>query len=267
MILILCVFLLIPWAASRTQNYFQSNLETPVAPYESDILSARPVRYLLAVGGGVLAYQHLGSFSPNCDCNFSGEKGTRALFGAEFSVHYPKLGFAVKGLLLYQDFSADFSYNVTRMSVVVGDDPDIPVQYLKSSSVDLQYLSLTTSAVWFFPYTQMYLSGGLEIGYSLTSEFDHIEEIKTPNVYYYDGSTKTTLLPKSEIRGADGLRFGLAVSFGVDITLSSRIFLTPEVGGVIPLTSVTSENNPQTVQQNNWRVVTERAMLFLKVRL
>ncbi len=249
----------------EAQSYFRSM--PPSSPYESDILSARPIRYFIAIGGGVLAFQHLGDFSPNCDCFFSGEKGMRALFAAEFSVQYPKLGFAFKGQISYQDVSATFSRKTSRMSVVVGDNPDVLVDYENSSKVELTYLALATSFAWYFPYTQIFLAGGLEFGIPRIHSFDHIEKILTADRYYYDGSTTNTLLPKEDIPGSSHLRIGLNIGVGVDIIITSRFYITPEIGATYPFTTVTTVNDPLRVTHRDWKVLTERAIIFFKYRI
>ena len=69
-------------------------------PYESDILAARPVHYMLGVGPGMMYNMHGGSFSPSCDCIFSDEDGSRFHFAAEFLVRYPKVGVAYGVLVM-----------------------------------------------------------------------------------------------------------------------------------------------------------------------
>lgn len=230
------------------------------APYESDILSARPVRYLVGIAPVVMPFQHLGDFSPSCDCLFSGGRDVKAAFALEFSIRYPKLGFAIKNMVAYQNLSAEFSRRSTRKSVVVGDNPDIDVAYENSSAVNLRYLAVSSSFAWYIPYTQLFLSAGLEVGFPLKKTYDHIERILTPGVSYYNGATVTTLLPEEEIPGADRLRIGIALGAGADIPLSTVFTITPQFGATYPLTTVTSADK-------DWRVLTEYGMLFFKVRL
>lgn len=257
-ILFLC---LLRTGSSSGQQLFSSlPFESVPAPYESDILAARPVRYFIAIGGGVIPFQHLGDFSPNCECRFSGGKGLRPLFAAEFSVQYPKLGFSIKAQFTYQNVSADFVRRSSRTSVVVGDNPDINVEYENTSQVKLHYLAMSATYAWYFPYTQIFMYGGFELGYPVTYTYNNEEKILTPGVRYYDGNTTNTLLPTQNIPGGKIIRLGIAVGIGIDIILSSRFYLTPEVGATYPFSTVTSNDT-------DWKVMTERALLFLKFRL
>ncbi len=256
---ILAAALAIPAArAQMPARPFDPPAGTP--PYESDILSARPVRYLIGVAGGVMPFQHLGDFSPSCDCNFSGARKVGASFALEFSIRYPKLGFAIKNMVVYQNLSAEFSQRSTRRSVVVGDNPDIDVEYENTSAVNLRYLTVSSSFAWYIPYTELFFSAGVEVGFPLKKTYDHIERILTPGVAYYDGSTVATLLPDRDIPGAERLRVGIIAGAGADIPVSSRVTITPQLGATYPLTTVTSADG-------DWKVLTEYGMLFFKVRL
>ncbi len=257
---VIVVGLLQPAHRVYTQTLFAPSHEySESVPYESDVLAARPVRYFLAIGAGAMAFQHLGDYSPLCDCRFSGEKGFKPLFAVEFSIQYPRMGFSIKNMFTYQDVSAEFSRKSMRKSVVVGDNPDIDVEYLNTSNVKLKYISLITSFAWYFPYTQIFLYGGAELGYPLKANWDHVETILTKGVTYYNGDTKNILLPEGEIPGGKKLRIALAVGLGFDIILSSRIYITPQLGANYPITPISSEDS-------DWKVVTEYGMIFLKVR-
>lgn len=229
------------------------------APYESDLLSARPIRNWLGIGLGGSAFWHNGTFSPNCNCTFGGESGGGPMFALDFSRDYPKLGFALRALVTYYDVSADFNYEETRRTVLVGDNEDIDVRYHKSSDVALRYITLTPSFAWYLPKTPLYIQAGLEVGFPLEYRYDHHERILTPDLAYFDGTTERTLLEESDIPGGDKLRLALAVGAGVDFQLSSGIMITPQAGFNLPLTKVSSVDS--------WRVSTAYGLIFLKIRL
>lgn len=255
-ITIFCTAALLYTVVLQAQPRFEPG--TP-APYESDILSARPVRVYLGVALGAYAFQHQGSFSPACDCEFSGENGIHVLYAGELSVQFPKLGFAIRGLVSLSDFSAEFNREESRMSVPVGDGPDVLIDYRNTSNVKLRYLNIAPSFAYYFTQTDLYLYAGLEFGIPLEVRYDHIERILTPGYAYYDGTTENVLLPETDIPGG-GLRLALPFGVGYDFHLGSLIVLTPQAGVSVPLT-------PVSTQHSSWRVISEYGMLLFKVRL
>lgn len=250
MIAVLCVF---------PALVFGQNLSSGALPYESDILSAKPVRTWLGLGPGWYGFWHNGTFSPNCDCDFGGEKGGAPMFALDITRDYPKLGFALRALLTYYDVSAEFAYEQTRRTVIVGDQPDLDVRYKKTSNVILRYIAFTPSFAWYIPQTSMYVQGGLELGLPLKYRYDNVERILTPDLVYNDGASQMTLLAESDIPGGKSLRLSAALGAGADVQLSSMIMLTPQVGVNLPLTTVSSDDS--------WSVTTMYGLVFLKIRL
>lgn len=238
-------------------------VETPTAltpPYESDILAARPVRYLLGLGLGSYAFIHNGSFSPNCECEFSDQDGTRLMFAGAFRVRYPKLNIAYGVFVSYYDASAEFVYEVTRPTYVVGDHEIVDVDYRKRSDVKLQWLSITPEFSWYIPRSEFFLQLGVELGVPLEARYNHIENILTPDFYYYSGGTERVLLEEQDIPGGSALRIALAGSIGYDFYFTPMIGLTPRIGVTLPLTPVSSSDE-------GWTVLTGHALLLLNLRL
>ncbi len=232
----------------------------PSAPYESDILSARPVWYLVAAGFGAQAYRHEGSFSPSCKCEFSGARDVMFWYGGEFSIEFPKLQLAVKAQLTYVDFSSKFERTGTRSSVIVGDDPDAEVEYRNSSEVQLSYISFAPIVAWFIGGSRFYTQVGLDVRVPVTARYDHVEDILTSGWTYYDGSTRYTLLGEQDIPGSDRPGFGVHAGIGYELIFSDRVIIAPELSAVVPLTAV-SPDHP------SWKVATQRFSVYLKVRI
>ncbi len=228
--------------------------------YESDILSARPIRYWFGLGPGGYYFAHQGSFSPSCDCEFRDRDGGRFMLAGEFRVQYPKLGFAWGVLVSYTDASAEFAREERRNSIVVGGEPDMEVDYRRSSNVQLQWLGIDPGVFWYIPRTQLFLRAGVEIGIPLEYRYDHRERILTEEVEYYAGGTEHLLLPEQDIPGGDRLRFAVSAGIGYDFFVTSMFAITPRVGAAIPLTSVSSSDS-------GWKVLTAHGLLMLNLRL
>ncbi len=229
-------------------------------PYESDILSARPVRYWFGLGPGGYYFTHQGSFSPACNCEFREEDGGRFTLGAEIRVQYPKIGIAWGLLLSYFDASARFTRSSTRLSVVAGDNPDIEVDYLNSSEVLLRWVSINPGVYWYFPRTAFFLRGGVEFGIPLEQRYDHMERILSEGVTYYDGSTENTLLAETDIPGGSRTRIAITAGIGYDFLVTPMFAITPRAGLSIPLTTVSSVDS-------DWTVLTAYGFLMFNLRL
>jgi hypothetical protein len=239
--------------------YRSNTSERPVVPYESDILSARPIRYWFGLGPGGYLYQHQGSFSPACNCEFRDQDGLRFTLAGEFRVEYPKMGFAWGVWISYIDASAEFVRESRRLSVVVGNNPDMEVDYRNTSNVQLDWLSINPGVFWYLPRTQFFLRGGVEIGFPLEYRYDHIERILTDGVAFYDGETEHTLLAEQNIPGGDRLRFAVTAGIGYDFFVTPSFAITPRLSAAIPLTTVSSTDD-------SWSVLTLQGLLMLNVR-
>lgn len=234
-------------------------------PYESDILAARPVRYYIGLGAGVLAFQHNGEFLPDpfrCNCVFSDKSETVFHYAAEVSVHFPKRNYGFKLLFQYLDYSGEFAYTFSRSALIAGQDTNEVAEFRKSSDVELEYFTLTPSFAWYIPKTLVFLHGGLEIGVPLTARYDNRENILTPGYSYDSTGTKFeyTFLSKTDIPEVPSVRLGLHLGAGVDIKLSDRFYVTPQAGATIPL-------NPVSTQHDSWKVTSEFALVLIKYRL
>lgn len=253
-VLLACVLVLSPCARG------QQTVRTLSAPYESDVMTARPVRYWLGVILGGNGYFHRGSYSPNCECAFSGESGARFSPGLAFIVEYPKLGLSVSFAAHYHDYSARFAYTETRNSIFIGNDPDSLVEYEKSSDVSLQYIRLVPSLFWYIPYTSVFFSAGLDLGFPLHARYDNRERIVTPGVLYKDGGSEITLLPEQDVPGGKNIKVSFALGVGGDLRLTTWLTLTPRLAASLPLSSVSSEDP-------SWKVLTVQGDLMIRVRL
>jgi hypothetical protein len=234
----------------------------PAQPYGSDILSARPVLYFLGVPLGIMGFQHLGSFSPSCDCEFKEESGMRFLFGGEFSVVFPKIGIAFRTMVAYHDYSADFVRKDTRLSEKVGENPPENVEYENISNVQLRYLTVAPTVAWYIPFTRTFVFTGLEFGFPMKYKYNHIENIVTSDKVYYDGSRTHVLLEETEMPGGSKLRVGIALGIGADIVVTPMLYVTPQAGLTIPLTTVAEDPS-----KKDWRVFSEYAAVIIKFRL
>ncbi len=233
---------------------------SPPTPYESDLLEARPVHHYLGLMPGLIMHFHQGSFSPNCSCSFGDESGARLLPAIEYSVHFPKRGYAFALVAAWHDYSSTFTSTFTRTTPVVGDNPPILAEYRRESQVALRHIALTPTFIWYPGKRWFHLRAGIEFGIPITARYDHVEHILTPGVAYHDGETRHVLLQESDIPGGRALRIGVSLGAGYDLYLSDRVLLTPGVAWVAPVTPVSDLDD-------TWKVSTFQSVLLLKVRL
>lgn len=238
-------------------------LQTP--PYESDILSARPVRYFVGLGLGALFFQHNGEFIPDpevCNCTFGDLDDVKFHYAGELSIQYPKLGFALKLLIQYQDFSGVFQYQTRLSSVLGGDNQDVSIDFEKTSNVELSYLSVAPGFAYYFPRSDGFVLGGIDFSFPIENQYDNLERILTPGFAYDSLGTQFdhTFLEKSEIPEVAGVRIGLMFALGYDFKLTNRFYLTPQVGATLPLTPISDRHE-------SWKVTSEYGLLIIKYRL
>ena len=240
---------------------FVLSMDEAAAPYESDIIAARPVRQLLGLILGGYAFQHQGSFSPNCTCRFSGEKGVRPLFGIDYGIHYPKRNIALHAGLQYHDYAADFSYAQQRLTRIVGSGPDTLVDYRKYSHVRVRMWRLSPSLEWYPTRSGVFLLGGFDIGYIIAGRYDNIERIETPGFEYPppEGGQSTAIMAERNIPGNRRIAAGVMLGAGIDIRLSDHFILTPRVTATVPLTTVSSDDP-------SWTILSEQAAFILYYR-
>jgi hypothetical protein len=229
-------------------------------PYESDILTARPVRWHIGLALGAMTFTHLGSYSPACDCLFEKEDGIRFLYGLEGSVYFPKMGIGARLQLEYVKADADFTRAEQRLAEVVGDDPPELLDFENTSKVQLSWLSITPAMTYTLPFTDVTFWGGLEIGIPLTARYDHVERVLTPGYRYYDGETTNTLLAETDIPDGTRLRLAFAAGMAVDIPIVGDLSLMPRAGIALPLTTVSSTDP-------TWKVLTGHIVFVLRWRL
>lgn len=238
---------------------FSQEIGSGMAPYESDILAARPIRTWLGIGLGGYGFWHHGSFSPNCRCSFGGEDGGNVFAAAEVMVQYPKLGFALKFMVSYYDASTDFptpkrvaacrwGASRHRRRVPQGCGSAVSLAELHAG------LRLVCAEIVAVPSSRC----GRRL--PLQARYNNVESILTPDVTYYEGGRQVTLLEESDIPGGNNIRVALAGAIGYDVQLSSSFMLTPQIGGALPLTAVSSDDA-------SWKISTAYAVLFLKFRL
>lgn len=232
----------------------------PVNPYESDILTARPIRWHVGLAVGGSAFQHVGSFSPACDCLFGEESGARFHYGAEVSMHVPKVGIGARLMVDYMEADAAFVRTERRLAELVGDDPAELMDFENTSTVQLSWLALTPAFTYTWPFTSLFLYGGVEIGIPLSARYNHVERILTPGYLYDTGETTNTLLAETDIPGGKRVRLALALGMGVDIPVVGSFSIMPRAGISYPLTTVSSSDAL-------WKVMTEHLVLVLRWRL
>jgi hypothetical protein len=262
---VVCIALTLALPASaqyRTEAWSGESalVGSPATPYESDIIAARPVRHLLGLLLGGYAFQHQGTFSPNCSCSYGDEAGMRGLIGLDYGLHYPKLGFALHLGVQFHDYGADFSYGETRMTRIAGTVPDTLIDYRKYSHVRVRMLRISPGIEWYPGKSGVFLLAGVDVGYTLAARYDNIERIESGGWYEYPGGgPETAYLAETDIPGADRLHVGAMLGAGIDIRLSDRFILTPRVAVTLPLTPVSSEDPA-------WKILSEQAALILYYR-
>lgn len=220
----------------------------------------QPFDFWIGLGPGAEFFQHQGSFSSACDCEFSDQQGMRVTFAAEFRMEFPKHGFGWSILGGYSDASADFVREETRSGTIVTGEPSPELDFRKTAHVQLRWMRINPGVFWFVPSTRLFIRGGVDIGLPIEYRYDQIEQMLSEGYTYLDGSRIRTLLAEQDIPGGDKLRFALTAGIGYDFFLTPSIAITPRLGASIPLTAVSSTDE-------SWSVLTAYGLLMINLRL
>lgn len=221
----------------------------------------RPLLVNLYVGpvGGIGYNFHLGKFTTQCDCEYSGGNGFGPLGG--LYVEYPlDKAWSLYGGVNYSDLRADFTRSETRLEFA-NNGEFVNINFERTAEVTLSYIGLDMNAKWRTGVSTIYLAGGPTIGF-LTSNhhLKETERVVTPGFVYQSNSTNQQTFMDQALPDKQSLRIAMHVGAGYDYYATPTFVLSPELGLHLPITSVSTV-------YNNWRAAALTFSLFIKFGL
>lgn len=200
---------------------------------------------------------------PTADCNCTFDNGSD--FGYHAGLHLDILvnrWFGVRLQGLYEDLST--TYATDRPAEIYVDDGSlVSITAQHRAEVDLQYATVSFSALWMTGAGGLYLLSGAGAGFYLDGHILEEEYISDPPGLLYPETRSSRIVYRDEKLDANEeteIRALLMLGAGYDLPLGRGAALAPELQLDIPITSVVS-GSP------DWRIATLRASFVLRFGL
>ena len=236
-------------------------LHAQVNVMDSDPIAARKRLVYSQVGAfiGFGSTTQGGSFTTDCNCEFNGGAGA---------------GF-VAGLMFERLTRSEFTWGVTlgydsrgltgrfrEEEGVVQTSPSgraftVPITFLNEAQVDLNVITAMPYVKHHF-FDIFFARLGASVGYVFSSGLSHSKTLETQTVTFPNGEVATVSLPGGEgttvtlqngpFTDLNALQLGIMAGVGMEIRLSKKMFLSPTVQYLFPLTSISAQGTSFTVR-------------------
>lgn len=251
------VLLLFAMAAIGGSNGFaQTNV------LDSDPLGPRRLLVYDQYGvfGGLSNNQQGGTFLTDCNCSFGSGARTGLTAGIMFE-RLTRSRITWGATLAYEDRSIDARYQevegVVQRAPSSGREYTVPITFRHTGEVSLSYLTLTPFAKYHL-FEWLYLRGGPAISYIMSSNIRHTKELISDSVIFPTGEVASVALPGAGGRSVvledhampelNSLQISISAAVGTEFRVGKKVFLSPLVQYVFPLTTVTARGDGFSVR-------------------
>lgn len=200
-----------------------------------------------------------GTFCTSCNSKFNGGGGTGLLVGMMFErltrtefAFGITMGFEARGI----------TSRFREIEGVVQTSPGgaaytVPVTFLNEADITLNLITAT-------PYVKreflnfFYARLGASIGYVFSSGLSHNKTLETETVTFPNGEVGSVSIPGNEsgsilledgpVKNLRALQLGIMFGLGKDIRLSKKLFLSPVIQYLLPITTIGANETNFTVR-------------------
>jgi hypothetical protein len=219
---------------------------------DSDPLVARElvVYDMLGVYIGPSFNQQGGTFTTNCDCNFTGGAGAGISGGVMFErLTRSRLTWGVIASVTDRGMMARFleTEGVEQTSPTLGARYVVPVQFRNEGTVGITSMDILPYAKYIV-LSSIFGRVGLQASYIFQSSMKHTKELLTETVQLPNGETARVALQEggaTMVTLQDGalpklntFQVAVAIAGGAELKVSKKVVLSPVVQYLYPLTSV-----------------------------
>ncbi len=228
---------------------------------DSDPIAARKRLVYSQIGGfvGLGANSQGGTIVTGCNCEFTGGGGAGLLVGAQFE-RLTRSTFTWGMTLGYEGRSVTGQFREIEgvpQTSPAGRTFTVPVTFLNEANVSLAVLTATPYVKYHF-FERFYARLGVSVGYVVSSSLEHTKTLETTEVTFPDGETASVSLPDAPdgtytvengpVADLQPLQLGIVPGVGLDIRLSKKMFLSPVVQYMLPLTSISAQGTGFSVR-------------------
>jgi len=228
----------------------------------SDPLRARKIIIYDQIGvyaGGSFNSQS-GSFTTACNCEFDGGGQNGFAFGALFerltksqlrwgvSAGYEQLGVQAR----YQEIEG-----VVQRAPSTNKEYTVPITFRHIGEVSLTFLTLHPYLKYTF-FDLIFVRAGAQAAYVATSNIKHTKELISQTVTFPNGEQASVSLPNSEtgsvvvqdgpLPSVNNFQFWITLSGGIDVRMNKKLYISPILQFVYPITTVTGKDNGFSVR-------------------
>ena len=133
----------------------------------------------------------------------------------------------------------------------------VPITFLNEAQIALNVVSAMPYVKYHF-FDLFYGRLGASVGYVFSSSLSHTKTLETDSVTFPNGEIASVSLPGTSERSVileDGpvpdlraLQLGIMIGVGMELRLSKKIFLSPVVQYLVPITTISTQGTSFTVR-------------------
>ncbi|MBK6291164.1 MAG: outer membrane beta-barrel protein [Ignavibacteria bacterium] len=229
-------------------------LHAQVNVMDSDPIAARKRLVYSQVGAfvGLGSTTQGGTFTTDCNCDFTGGAGAGFVAGLMFErltrsqfTWGVTLGYDSRGLT--GRFREEEGVVQTSPS---GRSFTVPITFLNEAQLDLNVLTAMPYVKHHF-FDLFFARLGASVGYVFSSGLSHTKTLETETVTFPNGEVATVSLPGGEgtsvslqngpLADLNSVQLGIVAGVGMEIRLSKKMFLSPTVQFLFPVTSISAQ--------------------------
>jgi hypothetical protein len=235
---VVCLYLV---AVPGVQAQFRTEFQAAPPP---GVLSPDPSVWWIGPQLGINIVSHKGDFvSDFCQCSFENGSGIGVSAGFEFG-HMLSPVFGIAAKVIYSNMSADYSYIINRLALLLPDDEWVLADFERKNEVRLGYFMINP-VLQFHPVPAFYLFAGPAIGVKTAGNRTYTLTVVDERYFWGLGDPTTKIVEQDsrEIPEVEGTRVDLRAGLGANIRFGRKFLFSPEVSYNMPLSKISSDDN------------------------
>ncbi|MCX6140999.1 MAG: outer membrane beta-barrel protein [Candidatus Kapabacteria bacterium] len=228
---------------------------------DSDPIAARK-RLVYSQLGGFVGFGLLsqgGTFTTACNCEFTGGAGAGLMAGLMFE-RLTRSRITWGATLGYDNRGVTSRFRETEGVVQTspsGRTFTVPITFLNEAEINLHVLTAMPYMKYHF-FDLFYGRVGASVGYVFSSGLSHTKTLETQTVTFPNGEIASVSLPgggngtvilqNGPVPDLNALQLGIVLGVGMELHLSKKMFLSPVVQYLVPITTISTQGASFTVR-------------------
>ena len=201
-----------------------------------------------------------GTFTTDCDCEFTGGASTGIAIGGMFE-KLTRSGLQWGVMAGYENRSIEGRFReiegVVQRAPSNGQAYTVPIEFLNVGSLSLHYLT-ATPYVKYTVFNALFARAGAGLSYIFSNNLTHTKSLVSDSVTFPNGERASVSIPgepDGEVVLQDGpipevnaLQISLTAAVGAELRLSKRMFLSPVLQYSYPFTVISGGGEGYSVR-------------------